>query len=227
MKHWRETWRIFGGRHPRLRPWVACAHNGLSANRIRVAPGNTLRIEGAFLHNCCLEIEGRGNVLTIGSNAWMDGLTVRMQGDRHVLEIGPECRFKGTRIDFEDTGCRLSIGEGTTIEGANLAVTENDSSITLGRDCMLAFGIDVRNGDSHAIVDAVSGARLNPAADIRIGDHVWIGAHAQILKGVHIGDGSVIGIRSVVTHSIPAGVVATGVPAREVRAGVRWQRERG
>ncbi len=47
-----------------------------------------------------------------------------------------------------------------------------------------------------------------PMAGIRIGNHVWIGAHTLILAGVTIGDGTVIGAGSLVAKDIPSGVVA-------------------
>ena len=52
---------------------------------------------------------------------------------------------------------------------------------------------------------------------VSIGDDVFIGARSIVLKGVTIGNGSVIAAGSVVTRSIPAGVVAGGVPARVLR----------
>lgn len=51
---------------------------------------------------------------------------------------------------------------------------------------------------------------------IKVGNHVFIGANATILPGVTIGDGAVIGAGSVVTHDVPAGCVAAGVPARVI-----------
>jgi acetyltransferase-like isoleucine patch superfamily enzyme len=52
---------------------------------------------------------------------------------------------------------------------------------------------------------------------VHIGDDVFVGMSVKILKGVTIGDGSVIGAGAVVTSSIPAGVVAAGNPACVVR----------
>ena len=51
----------------------------------------------------------------------------------------------------------------------------------------------------------------------RIGERCWIGAHVTILKGVTIGDDSVVGAGSVVTKSLPARVIAVGNPARVIR----------
>ncbi|HSV14851.1 MAG TPA: acyltransferase, partial [Tepidisphaeraceae bacterium] len=55
------------------------------------------------------------------------------------------------------------------------------------------------------------------AAPTRIEDWVWIGANAVILKGVTIGQRTIIGAGSVVTRDLPPNVIAVGVPARVVR----------
>lgn len=52
---------------------------------------------------------------------------------------------------------------------------------------------------------------------IRVGNNVWFGSGVQVLAGVTIGDGSVIGAGSIVTHDIPAGVLAVGNPCRVLR----------
>jgi acetyltransferase-like isoleucine patch superfamily enzyme len=52
---------------------------------------------------------------------------------------------------------------------------------------------------------------------IVIEDDVWVAGRVNIMAGVHIGKGSVIGAGSVVTHDVPSGAVAVGVPAKVVR----------
>ena len=69
----------------------------------------------------------------------------------------------------------------------------------------------------HAIDPEMRKAGVEIAKPITIGNNVWIGAHATILAGVEIGDNTVIGAGSVVTKSIPANVVAVGVPCRVMR----------
>ncbi|MBC7805535.1 MAG: sugar O-acetyltransferase [Akkermansiaceae bacterium] len=92
-------------------------------------------------------------------------------------------------------------------------------------DCAAVhFGDDVKLGPSVQIYTAyhpldpalrTSGPEL--AAPIRIGNRVWIGGGAILCPGVIIGDDSVIGAGSVVTRSIPAGVVAVGNPCHVLR----------
>jgi len=53
--------------------------------------------------------------------------------------------------------------------------------------------------------------------DIVIGNDVWIGYEAVVLSGVHVGDGAVIGARSVVTRDVPPYTIVGGVPAKEIR----------
>ena len=57
---------------------------------------------------------------------------------------------------------------------------------------------------------------------IRIGNHVWIAAYATILKGVCVGDGSVIGTHALVTKDVPNRVVAAGVPAKVLQENIEW-----
>jgi len=89
---------------------------------------------------------------------------------------------------------------------------------------MLSAFIDVTTSDHHAMFDVRTGRHLNPAADVVIAPHVWIGMHAMILKGVRVGFGSIIGARSLVTKSVPAKTAVAGIPARTLRTGVSWTR---
>lgn len=76
------------------------------------------------------------------------------------------------------------------------------------------------------IVDIKTGNRINYAKDILIDDHVWLGNHVQILKGVKIGTNSVLSIGSIVTKDIPINSVAVGIPAKVVKCNVNWLRDR-
>lgn len=62
----------------------------------------------------------------------------------------------------------------------------------------------------------------NPVAPISIGNHVWIGTNAIILKGVDIGDGAVVAAGAVVTRSVPPRCIVAGNPAKIVKENVEW-----
>ena len=91
---------------------------------------------------------------------------------------------------------------------------------------MLSSGIDIRNGDSHSIIDLKSNKRVNYAKDVFIDNHVWIGADVRILKGSKINTGSVIASNSVVTQEVPRNCVAGGIPAKAIKENINWSRDK-
>jgi acetyltransferase-like isoleucine patch superfamily enzyme len=179
-----------------------------------------------FFSNVFFDIVGDDNLVVIKSGTQIHNTKVSIRGSRHKLIIEENCRIKGGCLWFDDDDCQITIGKGTTIGEAQIGVTEPNSSITLGQDCMLARGIEIRSGDSHSIIDLASEKRINHAKNVKIGNHVWIGKHASILKGVSIGSNSIIGIRSVVTKDIPENCIAVGLPAKVAKSGVNWIREK-
>ncbi len=78
----------------------------------------------------------------------------------------------------------------------------------------------------HAIDAEQRNAGLEVALPITVGDNVWFGAGVTVLGGVTIGDNTVIAAGSVVTHDIPSGVVAAGVPCRVLREITEADKER-
>lgn len=97
----------------------------------------------------------------------------------------------------------------------NVQITCGDR-IEIGEGTAIARDVIIRSFDGHNI----DGSPLS--APIKIGNHVWIGQRAMILKGVTIGDGAVIAAGAIVTKDIPAGCLAAGVPAKVIRTNVKW-----
>jgi len=112
-------------------------------------------------------------------------------------------------------GGRVFIGEGVGINGSSIFSTK---SVSIGARSMIAPGCIICDTDSHHIDNPeLRWTKKGPSQPIVIGADVWIGARTIVLKGVSIGDGTVVGAGSIVTKSLPANVLAAGVPARVLR----------
>jgi acetyltransferase-like isoleucine patch superfamily enzyme len=180
------------------------------------------------LTSVTFDIQGDDNHVHIGNGCLLNGTTFFIRGNRHKIDIGPNCRFNhGVNIWFEDHDGNLTIGRGSTFENVHIAVTEPDAIVKIGNDCMFAYDIDIRTGDSHSIIETATGLRINHARNIHISDHVWIAPHCIILKGVSIEENSVVATGSVVVKSEhEKSVILAGNPARVVKRGITWSRER-
>jgi len=128
---------------------------------------------------------------------------------------------------FIHTGknAKVRIGKNAGVNGFVRLLLHEAASITIGDDCLFSGLVDLTVSDMHSIIDVETKQRINPAKDIVIGNHVWIGQKSTIMKGVTIGDDSVIGAGSIVTKSVPPNCIAAGSPARVIRRGVTWSNE--
>ena len=187
---------------------------------------NILMAEGASLSGVRVDIIGDNNRISIGRGCVLSNVYFRIRGSGHQIEFGENCRVsRGAVLWFEDHDGVLRVGPGTTMVEVHVAVTEH-SKVIIGEDCMFANDIDIRTGDSHSVIDTQTGERLNYAGDVVISRHVWIAPHTVILKGVAIGENSIIATGAVVTKSCEAGVILGGNPAKTIKTGVSWKRER-
>lgn len=226
----RRLYEALEAASPALATLIWRARHGHAFNTVRkhVGGGNSVSTRGALLNHVTIDIRGTDNRVTIAPRCVLNNVHIRVRGNGSVVELGERCVLsEGGDLLIEDDGCVLQVGGGTTFVQAQLAVTEPGSRLTVGKDCMFAYGIEVRTGDSHPIFERLTGERVNPAEDVAIGEHVWVSVGSTILKSVRIADGCVIGAGSVVTGAFDEpGVVIAGNPARVVRAGIRWERER-
>jgi acetyltransferase-like isoleucine patch superfamily enzyme len=94
-------------------------------------------------------------------------------------------------------------------------------SVTIGKDCAIAWGVTISDHDFHKLY--LDGKQLVETAPVLIGNNVWIGMNATILKGVTVGDGAVIGAHSVVTKDVPAKCVVVGNPAKVIKENILFK----
>ncbi|UIN31631.1 sugar O-acetyltransferase [Microbacterium binotii] len=125
----------------------------------------------------------------------------------------------GTGIDVRppvmiDYGARLTIGDRTFINADFMVI--GGGAVTIGADCLIGPRCSIYT-PNHAedLERRLAGWEL--PQPVTIGSNVWLGGSVTLTPGVTIGDNSIIGAGSVVTHDIPANMLAAGNPARILR----------
>ena len=142
-----------------------------------------------------------------------------------ILEVDAFDVYAGGRINV-NSDARLSLGSGYMNHDC---VIDCFSSITVGRGVVISERVVIRDSDNHAITSTVNEFVGEPKSDekpiavpIVIQDHVWLGMNVIVLKGVTIGEGSIVAAGSVVTKDVPPHCLVAGVPAKMVKTDVRW-----
>jgi acetyltransferase-like isoleucine patch superfamily enzyme len=174
----------------------------------------------ASAHIC---VKGTKNRVLVGSDCDIGDLNIVVKGKNCSVEIGARCWIKKGTISVSGTGTIVRIGENTTWESGAIIANEGQS-VSLGRDCMLASVILIRNVDGHGIFDGSTRERINHSKPVTIGEHVWLGNGARVNKGATIGDGVVVGHSSVVSGRLEGYCIYAGVPAKVIRRNIRWSR---
>lgn len=120
-------------------------------------------------------------------------------------------------------GCDIKVFSGASLEFDGCSVNSYSqircmNKIHIGNGTRISRNVQIWDDDAHILIGASDGSK-----GVWIGEHVWIGAKAMILKNVHIGDGAVVAAGAVVTKDIPDGVLVAGVPARVIKEHVEWK----
>jgi acetyltransferase-like isoleucine patch superfamily enzyme len=144
-------------------------------------------------------------------------------GPRVVLQIGRRGRIELGRWSWLGHGTKIRCHEGVVSIGAKSVLGQECTisayqHVSIGRECVIADRVMMIDFD-HGVVEVERPIRLQGIykRDVRVGNNVWIGYGACILRGVTVGDNAIIGTNSVVTKDVPANAIVGGVPARVIR----------
>ena len=183
--------RRLAARHPGLSIDPGASSN-LAVARYSLAPGSTLRIAAGVVTE---HLPGRlhfllspGARVEIGEGTWLRTEV----GDLYL-------------VAFDDA--QLVVGPEGLLNGCHISAK---TQVVLGRRVWVGMGSRVFDADQHDLDDAHPERR----GPVSIGDCVWIGSDATVLRGVEIGEHSVVGTRSLVTHDVPPHTLVYGQPAR-------------
>jgi acetyltransferase-like isoleucine patch superfamily enzyme len=172
-------------------------------NKVTISDNNQIDISNkARVRKCHISIKGKNNTLVI-----KDGVNI-----------------KGSSIEINGDNCSIVFEANSVIgEGCYFSSRERNTKIVIGENSMFSRNIKLMTSDGHDIYH--DKRRINPAKSIIIGSHVWLSDSVTVLKGCNIGDGSIIGINSLVTKSIGSNKIAVGTPAVEVKDNIQWDED--
>ena len=138
-------------------------------------------------------VENEGGTISLGRNFCVFSYLAKVQ-----LYAGP--------------GALLEVGDDSFVN--NGTILSASTAIRIGRRVNIAPHCVLIDNDFHGTSERGAPPKMAP---IVLEDDVWLGTRVTVLKGVTIGQGSVIASGSVVTRDIPPGVLAGGVPARVIK----------
>ena len=173
--------------------------NGITLRRKQVEFDKSLRIHGV------IRIFGHGRI-KIGKNVLINS--------KESANPGMGCYPKTV---FHVTTGVLEIGDSVGMSSVAISCRER---VTIGSRAMLGGGVKIMDSDAHSMEywkrGTGSETDVPVSKPVAIGEDVFIGTGAIILKGVSVGDRAIIGAGSVVTKNVPAGEVWGGNPARKI-----------
>ena len=150
------------------------------------------------------------------------------------LEIGRGATLRIGRWAWIGHGSKVRVHEGEVSIGAKTVIGQDCTisayqHISIGRECIIADRVMLIDFD-HGVTEVERPIRAQGIykRDVRVGHNVWMGYGACVLRGVSIGENSIVGTSAVVTRDFPADSVLAGVPARAIRMrqaprSMRWE----
>ena len=162
-----------------------------------------IEIKGRLRLNCnCIKKNKRSTILRMDENSKL------------FVDKNFDVFYDGDIICFKDS--ILNIGSGYCNSNIKIRCTKK---IEIGYNVAISHDVTIMDSDAH---DILKEAYVS-TKPVKIGNHVWIGSRAIILKGVNIGDGAIIAAGTVVTRDVPEKALVAGNPGRIISLDNDWK----
>ncbi len=209
----------------------------LSTNLTNIAPDNHIEIAKGDETHITLSVQGKNNTIIIKKlhkdtkgklNISLAGNNCHITIEENILISGVLTIIVGQNHPnfslIENTN--ISIGKDTSFEICTISTYNSNATIEIGEKCMFSYGIDLFHTDAHPIYNLDKSKIINKVKTMKIGNHVWVGARAVILKNSIIPDDSIVGFSSVVSSKSFKGesghCIAAGNPATIIKREISW-----
>ena len=159
---------------------------------------------------------------------WFSGAVCQNTGSIDMVRIGKHCTI-GCLLQALYGG-KISIGDNTYI-GPN-TIIQSKESVNIGNNVIIANNVLIVDNNNHPtdpsmrlkmsgcedfLHDELWSWKYADSAPIIIEDNVWIGRDSRIMKGVRVGEGSIVALGAIVTKDVPPYTIVAGNPARVVK----------
>lgn len=172
--------------------------------------------------NSSIQILGNNNTVYVESRCSFKDFRLIIRGDNNHIIIKRGVWFLGGAISVASFS-ELEIGERSSF-GSRLEFVIESAKVSIGDDCMAAAGLTIRTTDTHGIYSLEDGKLINKPKSVVIGDYVWFGKNATVLKGSSIGSCNIIAMESMFTKKSENFELWAGRPAKKIRENVMWSK---
>ena len=175
----------------------------------------------SFIQKIRNQIRVEGNLdLTIAKNVKLANCKIRVKGNNKLtIEEGTVIRY--TQLEILGDNSSIYIGKNCIIGHESYLSAKEGRALIVKDNCSLSRNVKVMTSDGHPIYQ--NNKVINNAIDITLDNNVWVADNVTILKGSNIGANSVLGINSTVTKSVPSNSIAVGNPAKVVKQNIFWE----
>lgn len=175
--------------------------------------------------NSVIKFNGKNNILVIEDGVKLVNSRISFGGDNAVVYLSRNKYIYYLDINAYSNTC-VFIGKDNFFNGRLSLIASERKNIIIGDNGLISFGIFVRTADPHLIYSCETKQRINKSKSVLIGDHVWLGQGALILKGTKIGSGSILGGGAVISNkSVFSNASAVGNPAKIVAKNIFFSKE--